>query len=308
MIYDDYNFQVPEEKMVRVITNTDAKNEADDQFAIVQTLLSPKVDNVGLIAAHFGTDRYEDSMERSFKELEVVFDKMNIKEKDILYRGATRPMPDKETPIDSEGARLIIREAMSEDTRPLFITFMGPLTDIASAYLIEPRIANRLTVIWIGGGTYPSGGPEYNLSNDVNAANVVFGSNIPVWQVPKNVYEMMPVSLAELEYRVRPHGEIGRYLFDQLVEHSMEDIPRKSPFRTGESWVLGDNPAIGLILYEHRFEFEWIQAPYITKEMQYVHTKLNRPIRVYKRVDPRLIIEDMYCKIALFAQKDHNKK
>ena len=304
MIYDKYNFKVPEEKMVRVITNSDVKNEADDQFAIVQTLLSPKVDNVGLIAAHFGTGRYEDSMEESYKELEIIFDKMQIKDRSLLYRGAQSALPDVQTPVDSEGARLIIKEAMSDDPRPLYITFMGPLTDIASAYLIEPRIANRLTVIWIGGGRYPSGGPEYNLGNDINAANVVFGSNIPVWQVPKNVYEMIPVSLAELEYRVRPNGDIGRYLFDQLVEHAMEDIPRKSPFRTGESWVLGDNPAIGLILYEHRFEFDWVEAPYITKEMQYVHTKLNRPIRVYKNIDSRLILEDMYCKIALFAQNN----
>ena len=30
-----------EEKRVRVIVNTDAKNEVDDQFAIVHALLSP---------------------------------------------------------------------------------------------------------------------------------------------------------------------------------------------------------------------------------------------------------------------------
>ena len=35
MIYKDYKFTVPPEKMIRVITDTDAKNEADDQFAVV---------------------------------------------------------------------------------------------------------------------------------------------------------------------------------------------------------------------------------------------------------------------------------
>jgi inosine-uridine nucleoside N-ribohydrolase len=39
----------------RVIIDTDAKNEADDQFAIVHGLLSPTLDVRGLIAAHFGT-------------------------------------------------------------------------------------------------------------------------------------------------------------------------------------------------------------------------------------------------------------
>ena len=41
----------------RVIIDTDAKNEADDQFAIVHALLSPSLEFGGLIAAHFGTSR-----------------------------------------------------------------------------------------------------------------------------------------------------------------------------------------------------------------------------------------------------------
>lgn len=302
MIYNKYAFTVPQEKQVRLITNTDAKNEADDQFAVVQALLSPKIDNVGLIAAHFGTDRAADAMEQSYRELETVLDKMGFDKQGMLYRGAPHALPDKNTPVPSEGAELIVREAMKEDARKLFVIFLGPLTDLASAYLMEPRIAGRLTAIWIGGGVYPSGSPEFNLGNDVHAANVVFGSAIELWQVPKNVYEMMPVSMAELEVRVRPHGAIGRYLFDQLVAHSQEDIPRKSAFRTGETWVLGDSPAVGLILYEHRFEFDWVSAPYITQEQAYVHTGINRPIRVYKSIDSRLILEDLYAKLLLFAR------
>lgn len=303
MIYNKYAFPVPKEKMVRVITNTDAKNEADDQFAIVQALLSPKFDHVGMIAAHYGT-RHEDSMERSYAELEHIFDLMKFPKEGILYHGAPHALPDEKTAVESEGARLIIEEAMKEDDRPLFVTFLGPLTDLASAYLLEPRIAGRLTAIWIGGGRYPQGSPEFNLGNDIKAANVVFASQIQLWQVPKNVYEMMPVSLAELEHRVMPCGKIGKYLLEQLVEHSLEEGPRKSPFRTGETWVLGDSPAVGLILYEHRFEFDWVPAPVITAEMGYLHTGLNRPIRVYKHIDSRLILEDMYCKLALFAKHE----
>lgn len=303
MRYTDYKFDVPEEKIVRVIVDTDAKNEADDQFAIVQALLSPMFENVGFIAAHYGTDRHPDSMERSYRELETIFDKMHIKEKDLIFKGAEHALPDKTTPVPSAGAELIVREAMKDDDRHLFVTFLGPLTDLASAYLMEPRIKGRLTAIWIGGGRYPNGGAEFNLGNDINAANVVFASGMDVWQVPKNVYEMMPVSLAELEYKVAPHGEIGAYLLEQLNTHAHEDIPRKSAFRTGETWVLGDNPAIGLILYEHRFLYDWVPAPMITSDMSYVQTNLNRPIRVYNSIDSHLILEDMYAKIALFAQK-----
>lgn len=307
MRYNDYSFDVPEEKIIRLIVDTDAKNEADDQFAIVQALLSPKFEHVGLIAAHFGQERCGDSMMQSYHELERIFDLMDFPAENMIYKGAETAIPDKQTPVASEGAELIIREAMKEDDRPLYVIFLGAITDLASAYLMEPRIAKRLTAIWIGGGRYPNGGPEFNLGNDIHGANVVFASPIELWQVPKNVYEMMPVSLAELDYKVAPCGKIGRYLLDQLNEHAHEEGPRKSVFRTGETWVLGDNPAVGLLLYEHRFEYDWVQAPMITSDMSYVHTGLNRPIRVYKSIDSRLILDDMYAKLALFAKKCEEK-
>ena len=68
--------------------------------------------------------------------------------------------------------------------------------------------------------------------------------------------------------------------------------------------MLGDNPAIGLILYEHRFCYDWVQAPLITSDMTYVQTGLNRPIRVYNSIDSRLILDDLFAKIALFAKKN----
>jgi len=303
MRYTKYAFTVPEEKVVRVITDTDAKNEADDQFAVVQALLSPKFENVGLIAAHFGT-RVSNGMERSYKELKALVDVLNMEASDLLFHGATQALPDKNTPIDSQGTHLIIDQAMADDSRPLYAIFLGPLTDMASALLMEPRIANRLTIIWIGGGRYPTGGIEFNLGNDIAAANVVFSSSVTLWQIPKNVYEQMHVSLAELEYRVKPQGKVGFYLFSQLEKYAHTSISVASPFRTGETWVLGDSPAVGLILYEHRFEFDYIQAPQIGSDMQYIHTGLNRPIRVYRTIDSRLILEDLYCKLALHAQKD----
>jgi len=303
MRYTKYAFPMPDCKVVRVITNTDAKNEADDQYAIVHALLSPKFENVGFIAAHFGSRR-PDSMEAGFAELETIFDKMGFDKTGCIFRGAPRAMENERSPIDSEGARLIIEEAMKQDDRQLYVTFLGPLTDLASAYLLEPRIEKRLIAIWIGGGAYPAGGGEFNLGNDINAANVVMKSGMELWQVPRPCYQLMSVSLAELEYRVRPCGEIGRYLFDQLVAHSQESGPLASAFRTGEFWCLGDSPAVGLILFDHRFDFDWINAPEIGPNMTYHHTNLNRPIRVYRRVDPRFILEDFYAKLALFASSN----
>jgi purine nucleosidase len=56
----------------RVIINSDAKNEADDQYAIVHALLSPSLDMRGLVAAHFGHSRSSTSMADSRKEIDLL--------------------------------------------------------------------------------------------------------------------------------------------------------------------------------------------------------------------------------------------
>ena len=49
----NYAFEVPEQKKIRMIVHTDAKNEADDQFAIVHHLMTDKFIVKGIIAGHF---------------------------------------------------------------------------------------------------------------------------------------------------------------------------------------------------------------------------------------------------------------
>ena len=53
--------------------------------------------------------------------------------------------------------------------------------------------------------------------------------------------------LAELQEKVEPYGKIGQYLFDQLV--ACNDYWADNPvWPSGESWILGDSPAVGLLL------------------------------------------------------------
>jgi purine nucleosidase len=293
-----YKFDVPEQKKIRLIINTDAKNEADDQYAIAHALLTPRFKVKGIIAAHFGTFRTNFSMQESYDEVVKILDLMDLKDKVDLFRGAERAMKDETSPVMSEGAEFIIKEAMSDDPTPLYAIFLGPLTDLAAAYLHEPRIAEKMTVIWIGGGPWPLGGGEFNLSNDIPAANVVFKSDIPLWQVTVEMYSKMKVGLAELEYKVRPYGEIGEYLFQQLVDYN-DQLGHLKEWPPGESWVICDIAATGLLLDEHGFSYKMESAPSITPEMKYVHEHTNRPIRVYHDLDSRFILEDFFCKLAI---------
>ena len=286
----------------RVIINTDAKNEADDQFAIVHALLSPTLDTRGLIAAHFGTRRSQRSMEDSREEIDLLLGLMNLTGKVAVANGAATGLVDEQTPQDSPGARLIIAESLLADSDdPLFVAFLGPLTDMASAILLDPEIVSRnVIVIWIGGvgyrglTSYP--GIEFNLSNDIAAANVVFDSGVEVWQVPSSVYSMVSVGYAELDEKIGQAGPLGEYLIRQLHEWNATYHPEPI-----ESRSLGDSPAISLMLFPRGGRFRIIPAPRFGAEGHYVPGS-GHPIKVCESVDVRFLLEDMFAKIRKFGR------
>jgi purine nucleosidase len=292
-------------KRRRIIINTDAKNEADDQFAIVHGLLSPSFDVRGIIPAHFGhrPGRSLQSMQDSRDEVDLLLKHLALQDSITVANGAAHPLPDYCTPVPSPGAELIVKEAMRDDVDgPLFVAFFGPLTDMAAALLLEPRIAERdVIVVWIGGGPYddqpPAYWPEFNLANDMTAANVVFASELTVWQVPMSTYVLTAVSYAELEEKVAPCGELGAYLVRQLVEWNEAHVPHPMEHR-----ALGDSPAIGVVLNPHCGRFVERPAPLIRYDGSYDFSSPGRPIRVYESIDTRFLFEDFFAKLRRFAR------
>jgi purine nucleosidase len=287
----------PTDRRTRVIVDTDAKNEADDQFALVHALLTPSFEIHGVIPAHFGTHRSDRSMQDSGEEVDLLLELMGWQGRVRVANGAPTPLPDATTPVPSAGSALIVEEALRDDPRPLHVAFYGPLTDMASALLTEPAIRDRdVIVVWIGGGEYPEGGREFNLSNDVHAANVVLHSGLEVWQIPRSVYRLMAVGYAELMEKVAPHGPLGRYLVDQLVEWNARYLDRPMEYRS-----LGDSPAVGVMMYPDCGHWRLRPAPTIDPEMRYVHDDRNPAIRVYDSVDARFVLEDFFAKLARFT-------
>ncbi|GAB3810012.1 nucleoside hydrolase [Kribbella italica] len=287
----------------RVIIDTDAKNEADDQFAIVHGLLSPTFDVRGLIAAHFGTRRSDRSMEESREEIDLLLDLMDLTGKVPVANGAPTGIPDERTPLDSPGAQLIIEESkLASKDDPLFVSFLGPLTNMASAILLDPGIVDRdVVVIWIGGRGYQGytsyPGMEFNLSNDIHAANVVFGSGMTVWQVTSDVYTKVSVGYAELDEKIGDAGPLGRYLIDQL--HEWNAIHHGEPI---ESRSLGDSPAIALMLFPRSGDLRVRPAPRFGVDGWYLPGTDN-PIHVCEQIDVRFLLEDMFAKIRRFARQ-----
>lgn len=300
-----FAFSVPEKSRIRVIISTDAKNEADDQFAIAQALMSPKLQVAGIIAAHFreacfmpesahyGTDP-ELTMDKSYDEIKLVLGKMGLEGICPVLHGAKCGLADEKTPQDSEGARFIIEEAKKAGP-PLYVINLGAITDLASAWLMDRTIAEGITAsLWLGGGKFPGGGPEFNLENDIAAGNVLMDSDLNVHLLPLNSTAAIKLSFAELYHRVRPYGEIGRYLCDQLVEFSA-----RTPHSGGESWILWDIAAVALLLDDHVTQYYVRNAPRFRADMTYEECERIHPIRVYERVEPRFALEDFLCKLAL---------
>lgn len=287
----------------RVIIDSDVKNEADDQFAVVHALLSPSLDIRGIIPAHFGSERSARSMLDSRDELDRLLRLLGDPDAVPVANGAAERLTDESTPVDSPGARLIIDEARRSDAGPLFVGFLGPLTDMASALLLAPDIADTdTTVIWIGGPPYGDvewrgTWPEFNLRNDIPAANVVFGSGIDIWQVPSNVYRLASVGYAELRRRVEPHGELGRYLAQTVVDFNTAH--HRVPV---ESRSLGDSPAIALMLDPWCASFRRQKPVRFTSDGHCVDAEDGSEVLVVEQIDVRYFLEDMFAKLADFGE------
>jgi inosine-uridine nucleoside N-ribohydrolase len=192
---------------------------------------------------------------------------------------------------------------------PLYYAAGGGLTKLAATYRAEPRIAERLTAVWVGGPAYPveSGGDvdagnEYNLAIDIEAACVVFGSHIPLWQTPRDAYRQCLVSIAELDTRVRPSGALGRNLSDAVDR--VRDYSAEGSLQ-GETYCLGDNPLVLVTALQSFYApdassstWQWLAAPTISDDDGYVNGEAGaRRIRVMKTVDTRLMFEDLFHKI-----------
>ena len=179
--------QVPS-GIVDVVIDSDTFNEIDDQFAISLALLSPERMRVQAIyAAPFHnakSDGPADGMEKSYQEILRLL--RLIGKHPPVYRGSDRYLPDERTPVPSDAASDLARRAMAySKEKPLYVVGLAAVTNIASALLLRPEIAERIVCVWLGGHapTWPDTF-EFNLRQDVAAARAVFASGVPLVLVP----------------------------------------------------------------------------------------------------------------------------
>jgi purine nucleosidase len=307
---------------MRVIIDNDFSGDPDGLFQLVHHVLSPSVEIRAIIGSHLkpgdGFDRSNETAANAKKKIEELLGIMKMDKQFNVYQGSNIALANDSTPQVSDGAKAIVKEAMREDTKlPLYVVCGASLTEIASAYLMEPKIANRLTLIWIGGPEYtdlalpPPGytSLEYNLGIDIKAGQVVFNkSAIPIWQVSRSAYRQVIISYATLQTKVKTQGAIGAYLTAALER--IMGMAVKYNFNIGETYVVGDSPLVLLTALQSSFEpdpssstYTIKQAPFINVQGLYEINLSGRNIRVYTQLDTHLLLDDFFAKLALFNQQ-----
>ena len=166
----------PGEKL-RVIIDTDAACEIDDLYAIALAVLCrDRFEIEGFVATHFGDAGGPEGIDKSFRAIETVLEMAGLTGEFPVKRGSA-PFQYSAVPVESEGVDFIIQRAMATDKDdPLWVISLGACTNIASAYLKEPKIADRVVVFWHGRTRWPDKAWNFNVYNDLKAARILFRS------------------------------------------------------------------------------------------------------------------------------------
>lgn len=212
---------------VRMVLDTDAYNEIDDQFAISYALHAPeKLEIEALYAAPFHNTRSdgpEDGMEKSYNEI-IKLMKFAGREDMLpkIFRGSKSYLPDETTPVESPACDDLIAKARAMGDEPLYVVAIGAITNVASALIKAPDIIDKIVIVWLGGHAmhWPNS-QEFNMYQDVAATRVVFGSGAPVVMFPcMGVVSAVTTTRPELEYWLKDKNPLANYLAENTIEEA----------------------------------------------------------------------------------------
>ena len=287
-------FTIPDDKKIRVILDTDAACEADDPFAIVHALLSPKLLVKGICAEHYHAPG---STQKSYDEIKTILDAMGLEVP--VYLGEEGPLKEKNGDAVSPAADFIIREALTDDVHPLYVLCQGAITNVAAALRKCPDILSRMTIVWIGthgAGDVKAPFREFNSGNDIASANYVLRSGADIRLVPSGVYTTITIGIAEIEEKILPCGKIGEHLYRNLVDYNNSP---EAGWTKGESWSLGDSPAIAIALNPDCGRHSMQHAPVVLEDTSSRFDAAMPMIDVYETADSRYILGDLISKLRL---------
>ena len=240
---------------VDVVLDTDTYNEIDDQFALCYMLRHQENFRIqGICAAPFLNARSaspEDGMEKSYNE---IFKALKLADCEDLnsrvYAGSRTYLPDEKTAVSSPAAEFMaaLADGYSPEN-PLYIVAIGAITNVASAFLKNPRMRENCVVVWLGGHAAHVHEPvwEFNMKQDVAAARVIFQSGVPLIQLPcDGVVDHFDTTRYELAHWLSGKNAMCDYLVDAVIEEA-ESYAAGRPWNrpiwdvTAVAWLLNEN-------------------------------------------------------------------
>jgi hypothetical protein len=282
---------------VRAVLDTDTYNEIDDQFALVQAILSPeRIALEAIYAAPFFNTRSTgpgDGMERSYDEILELLTRLDVNPDGLVYRGVTDYVGASKVARTAPAVDdLVARASASSPGDPLYVIAIAAISNVASALLQAPEIAGRMVVVWLGGHAHAwHDQREFNLRQDVGGAQVLFDSGVPVVQLPcMGVVSHLHSTVPEIERYVEPCGEIGRFLAMRFKEYEAE--------HRGWSKVIWDMAAVAWLLEPRWTPSVLVPTPVLTADTTFSTDQRRHQMRYVNYVDRDSILRDFFAKLA----------
>ena len=208
----------------------------DDAVAIMLAANSPAIDLLGITVVA-GNQTLENTRRNALRVVQWLGVDVPI------YAGCGRPMirekitagdihgesgldgpvfPPLTRELEAEHAvNFIIRTLMSSEGDIAMVT-TGPMTNLAMALRMEPRIAEKIKRIVLMGGAYTNGNvtpaAEFNIVADADAAYVCFTSGCPITMVGLDVTRKA-LCYPEIVARMGKIGNEASRLFVDLMGH-----------------------------------------------------------------------------------------
>ena len=278
-----------------IILDTDAYNEIDDQYTIAYAMLSPeRVNLLSINAAPFLNSRSTsagDCMEKSYNEIFRIMNLVDPSSKIPVYRGSTEFMTDVKVPVESEAADNIINTVMNSKEL-VYIVAIGAITNVASALVKCPEIADKAVLIWLGGhALHWQDTKEFNLRQDVPAAQVVFNSGISFVQIPCNgVCTEFVTTIPEVNYYLKGKNALCDYLAEITASYT------KNPYAWSK--IIWDVTALAAIVKPEAEDMVIIPTPYVTPDARYAFDNARHHYIYVRRIRRDPIYGDLFRKLS----------
>jgi inosine-uridine nucleoside N-ribohydrolase len=282
---------------IPVILSTDVGNEIDDQWAIVYTLLSDEFEVLGVMSAHAPTMAPAAAHTSYLILKDIIEERLAMTVHPPILEGASFPLKDTVTPQVSQAATFLVEmsKSFSSENR-LNVMTIGAATDIASAILIDPSIANRIRVLQMGFNDWPSGGDFFNILNDIKAAQVIFSSDVPIVVGSAKVCrDNLGLGFEQAKQMVSQRGPIGGWLWDEYSAWYYRFVkpPRKDDF--SKPWIIWDTVVVAHLLGFTKNEI--YERPKVKDDMSFDHPKSGKAITWITDVDEHHMWADFLKKL-----------